>query len=87
MPEIDQTPVSFAHDIKPLFRAIDIKHMKPHGVMLDDYNYMSNASNDHANARTVFDQLSSQSMPPGGPFWTPEQLALFRAWMQGGYQP
>ena len=87
MPKMDQPAVSFARDIKPLFRPIDIQHMKPHGVMLDDYTYMSDASNVHANAQVVFDQLSSQSMPPGGPFWTPDQLALFTAWMQGGYHP
>lgn len=34
--------ISFAADIKPLFRAIDISHMKRLGVALDDYSYMSN---------------------------------------------
>lgn len=29
--------VSFARDIKPLFHAVDISHMQPHGVKLDDY--------------------------------------------------
>jgi hypothetical protein len=33
--------VSFAADIKPLFRPVDVAHMKPHGVKLDDYQYMS----------------------------------------------
>jgi hypothetical protein len=28
--------VSFARDIRPLFRAVDISHMKSHGVKLDD---------------------------------------------------
>ena len=37
--------VSFAADIKPLFRAIDVSHMKPYGVKLDDYNYMSDPDN------------------------------------------
>lgn len=82
-----QATVSFVRDIKPLFRAIDIQHMKPSGVLLDDYGYMSDASDNHANAQAVYDQLSSQSMPPGGPFWTTAQLALFTNWMEGGYQP
>jgi hypothetical protein len=82
-----QATVSFAKDIKPLFRAVDIQHMKPFGVLLDDYTYMSNATENHANAQAVYDQLSSQSMPPGGPFWTTVQLALFTNWMEGGYQP
>ena len=44
--------VSFAADVKPLFRDIDISHMKRFGVKLDDYTYMSapdNASSVLAN--------------------------------------
>lgn len=85
-------PVSFAKDIKPLFRSVDIAHMKPWGVMLDDYNYMSNSSNNYQNAEQVQQSLSSQNgasptMPPGGPYWTPIQLALFVQWRSDGYQP
>lgn len=87
MPDNSQATVSFAKDIKPLFRIVDIQHMKPHGVMLDDYAYMSDPTDNHANAQGVYDQLSSESMPPGGPFWTASQLGLFSDWMNGGYQP
>ena len=79
--------VSFAKDIKPLFRPMDVEHMSPFEILLDDYAYMSDASNDHANARAVFDTLKDQSMPPGGPFWSKEQLDLFSKWMADGYQP
>jgi hypothetical protein len=80
--------VSFAADIKPLFRAIDISHMKSFGVELDDYTYMSKP----ANANSVLATLSPRngqppSMPPGGPYWTPAQLALFAQWQKDGYQP
>jgi hypothetical protein len=80
--------VSFAADIKPLFRAIDISHMEPFGVELDDYSYMSNSD----NANTVLVTLSTHngeppSMPPGGPYWTAAQLALFVQWQKDGYQP
>ena len=80
--------VSFAADIKPLFRNIDVSHMKPFGVELDDYSYMSNAD----NANTVLATLSPHngeppSMPPGGPYWTADQLALFIQWQQDGYLP
>jgi hypothetical protein len=78
--------VSFAHDILPLFRTIDIQHMKPLGVLLDDYTYMSDASDNHGNAQTVYGQLSSQAMPPGGPFWTDQNLTLFKKWMTDGFQ-
>ena len=79
--------VSFAKDIKPLFRALDLAHMEPFGVLLDDYKYMSDAGNDHANAKAVFGTLKDQSMPPGGPFWSQEQLDLFSKWMADGYLP
>ena len=80
--------VSFAADIKPLFRAIDISHMEPFGVELDDYSYMSNSD----NANTVLATISQHngeppSMPPGGPYWTAAQLALFVQWQKDGYQP
>jgi hypothetical protein len=35
------TPVSYAKAITPLFRQIDIDHMKPFDVKLDDYGWMS----------------------------------------------
>lgn len=53
---------SFATDIKPLFRPIDVAHMKPFGVLLDDYAYMSVAE----NASLVLERLADRSMPPGG---------------------
>jgi hypothetical protein len=80
--------VSFASDIKPLFRAIDISHMKPKGVHLDDYTFMS----DPNNAQRVLATLSPRdgkppSMPPGGPYWTEAQLGLFVQWQKDGYRP
>jgi hypothetical protein len=42
--------VSFSKDIKPMFRDIDIDHMKVHRVNLDDYQYMSDATNSYAKA-------------------------------------
>jgi hypothetical protein len=80
--------VSFAADIKPLFRAIDVSHMKRYGVKLDDYAYMS----DPNNADTVLATLSPHngeppSMPPGGPYWTATQLTVFAQWQKDGYQP
>lgn len=84
--------VSFAKDIKPLFRAVDIEHMKRLGIDLDDYQYMADPANDHENAESVQQALTPQngdppSMPPEGPYWTPAQLALFAQWRADGYQP
>lgn len=80
--------VSFAADIKPLFRDIDISHMNRAGVELDNCDYMSNPD----NANRVLAALSPRdakppSMPPGGPYWTTAQLALFAQWQKDGYQP
>jgi hypothetical protein len=80
--------VSFARDIRPLFRPVDISHMKAHGVKLDDYTFMS----DPGNANKVLGALSPHegdppSMPPGGPYWTADQLGLFAQWQKDGYQP
>src|SRR5262245_11447781 len=71
--------VSFASDIRPLFRSIDIEHMKGMDILLDDYAYMSNATNQHENARRVYDSLTGKTeprMPPNGPYWPKDKLDL-----------
>jgi len=85
-------PISFAGDIKPLFRQVDIDHMSQFGVKLDDYTYMSDPANNYRNANAVEETLTPRgsqppSMPPGGPYWTADQLALFAKWKSDGYQP
>jgi hypothetical protein len=79
--------VSFAKDIKPLFRPIDISHMKRGGVELDNYEYMSNPENANRVLATVSPQNGNPpTMPPGGPYWTAEQVALFAQWQKDGYK-
>jgi len=83
-------PVSFAGQIAPMFREIDIVHMRPLGVLLDNYSYMSDSANNHANAVRVRDSLSGASaprMPIGGPFWTQDRIDLLNQWMADGFQP
>ncbi len=81
-------PVSFQNDILPLFRPQDISCMAGMGVMLSDYNYMSQSD----NAKAVYDHLTGIAqprMPLGGPYWSAEQLALYNSWMTENppYQP
>ena len=80
-------PVSFARDILPMFRPIDIEHMSKHKILLDDYTYMSDPAGDHGNAQDVETSLVQQSMPPGGPYWSAQQLSLYKQWRTDGYQP
>ena len=81
-------PVSFAASIRPLFREVDIQHMSPFGIELDDYTWMSNPGNAASVLSTVSPQNGQPpTMPPGGPYWTSDQLALFVQWQKDGYQP
>jgi hypothetical protein len=78
--------VSFKTDIVPLFTSMDVEHMSYAGVSLDDYAYMSQP----ANASGVYEQVSTGAMPPGDSGeqpWPQDQVQLFKAWMDGGYQP
>jgi hypothetical protein len=78
--------VSFKTDILPLFTSMDVEHMRPMGVLLDDYSYLSQP----ANASGVYNAVSSGSMPPGPSGeqpWSQDTVQLFKAWMDGGYQP
>jgi hypothetical protein len=83
--------VSFATDILPMFRPVDIQHMKPMGVLLAEYSYMGDPSSNYQNANNVYDYLkpdgSEPRMPLGGPYWNADQLGTYTAWMDGGYQP
>ena len=84
--------VSFAADIAPLFRPVDVAHMKVHGIKLDDYAYMSDPSDSYSHAEAVQKTVSAHgaqppSMPPGGPYWTEDQLTLFAKWRADGYKP
>jgi hypothetical protein len=79
--------VSFAQDILPLFTATDVQHMQRMGVELAEYSFMSTP----ANAKSVYEQLLSKKMPPSfgggdGP-WSDTNIALFKSWVDGGYQP
>ena len=92
-------PVRFTTAIKPLFRQIDIDHMKPYNVYLNDYNWMSDPADgtvgdcdnfaDHAHARSVLAFLKGAcipQMPIGGPFWDQAKLDFFEQWMEDGFQ-
>jgi hypothetical protein len=77
--------VSFKTDIVPLFTSMDIEHMGRVGLSLDDYSSMS----EPAIASKVYTAVSTGAMPPsdsGEQPWSQDQVQLFKAWMDGGYQ-
>ena len=80
--------VSFAKDIVPLFDpTTDVPHMARAGFLLADHAYMSNP----AHAQAVLDRLNGKGgrimpPPPAAP-WSQDRIALFKAWIDGGYQP
>ncbi|HKC17426.1 MAG TPA: hypothetical protein VKC11_12040 [Steroidobacteraceae bacterium] len=79
--------VGFAHDIRPLFTDIDIDHMS-------EFFDLSKYEDVKANAQVIYDRLNGKGhvMPPppekggDGP-WPQGKIDLFKAWMDGGYQP
>jgi hypothetical protein len=73
---------SFQRDIRPLFRQVDVEHMRPMGVLLDDYDFMSQRD----NAEKVRDQITGKrqpQMPPDGT-WPQEQIDLLSRWVADG---
>ena len=71
---------SFKTDILPMFRPVDIDHMRPMGILLDDYAWMSKPD----NAKGVYARLSGEEtprMPPRGPYWNAAQLQKLSDWM------
>ena len=77
--EEEAKPISYATDIKPLFTETDRDHME---FMFDLWSY--DDVKEHADA--IYGAVSDGSMPPGDP-WSEDQVATFKAWIDGGYQP
>ncbi len=78
--------VSFERDVRPMFREMDVQHMRGFGVLLDDYAYMS----QRENAENVLGFLNGREqpqMPPGGPFWDSGQLDRLSRWIAEGCAP
>jgi hypothetical protein len=69
----------FAQDIRPLFRDRDVRAMRS-AFDLGEY------ADVRAHADAIYDQLAGGTMPCDGA-WPAERVALFREWMDDGYQP
>jgi hypothetical protein len=71
--------LSFATDIRPLFRDEDVGCMTSMGVPLDDAAWMCVP----ANAQLVYGAVANGSMPPDDP-WPEDRVSLFKEWMDAG---
>jgi len=74
------TTLSFAADIRPLFRPYDVESMKPAGLDLSSYEEVKK------RAQAVYARLSAKDMPCDGP-WGDNQVRKFKEWMEGGMEP
>ena len=68
---------SFAADIRPLFRDRDVRRMT---FDLADYEDVK------ANADGIYERLADGSMPCDGA-WPADRVALFRRWIDEGFEP
>jgi hypothetical protein len=72
--------VTFATDIRKLFRESDVTTMKRYSIDLSKYD------NVKARAGDIYARLVEGDMPCDGA-WDADQLRLFKAWMDGGMLP
>ena len=71
--------LSFARDIRPLFRDDDVKEMK--------YAFdLSRHEDVKANAEGIYERVADSSMPCDGA-WPADRIALFRQWVDEGSAP
>ncbi len=74
-------PVSFAADIRPLFRdSPDIDTMQGYGLDLSSYEEVK------GRAAEIYETLENGSMPCDDR-WPKERLELFKQWMDNGMNP
>ncbi|MCA1552890.1 MAG: hypothetical protein LC737_00780 [Chloroflexi bacterium] len=74
-------PLSFANDIRPLFRPNDISEMKSvAGFDLSNYDHVKH------RARDIHFRVKQGDMPCDGA-WSRENVHKFKAWMDSGMQP
>ena len=69
--------LSFAKDIRPLFRESDVETMKNFGLDLSSYGEVKE------KAAAIYGALENGSMPCDEP-WPKDQVGLFKRWMDEG---
>jgi len=72
--------LSFATDVRPLFREKDIKAMKAMGIDLSSYE------NVKKRAQHIYARLSAKEMPCDGP-WSENNVQKLKEWIDSGMNP
>jgi hypothetical protein len=72
--------LSFAKDIRPMFRDTDVDAMKDFGLDLSSF------ADVKARAEGIYSTVHDGSMPCDKP-WPKEQVARFKRWMDEGMAP
>jgi hypothetical protein len=72
-----ESTVSYARDIRPLFRDRDVNSMRTAKLDLASYDEVS------ARADAILEKLAAGKMPCDGA-WPEEQVELFRRWISDG---
>ena len=73
---------SFANNIRPLFREVDIDHMKRHHLDLASYDEVK------MQAQDIVSRVSNGTMPPPPETsWSPDQVQRFQDWIDQGMRP
>lgn len=72
---------SFATDIRPLFREMDIEEMKVNGPF-----DLSKIDDVKKNAKSIFQRLSDGDMPCDAS-WSAAHVQKFKQWVDEGMQP
>ena len=78
--EVSMGALSYASDIRPLFRDKDINAMRAFGIDLSSYEDVKK------RAQHIYARLSAKEMPCDGP-WAEQNVQKFKAWMQSGMEP
>jgi hypothetical protein len=81
MPKEDRVvnDITYAHDIRPLFRDRDINSMS-YAFDLSSYDDV------RANAEAIYGKLAAGTMPCDGA-WPAENVERFRTWIDNGSPP
>lgn len=78
--EVPVATLSFAADIRPLFRDMDIAAMKRNGIDLSSYEDVKKRAQD------IYARLTAKEMPCDGP-WNDSHRQKLKEWMESGMEP